>query len=197
MAYIKSAMEIALEKSKNIDKLSPQEMNKIKQQEKIDHILAKYYKDQIESDALWQHFKDVSNQFLVMAQNNFLQSLTFQSNDYETKKRKDGMLAIESLKKNNQSANIELYLEQLKNIQGEFRKNKEQVLKNLKEELEKDPQKRMQTVQQGNQIAVKQLSLEEALEQNQQLKQKMNRLEKQFKTKYSMVKEKLIDIVNE
>ncbi|HKK82946.1 MAG TPA: hypothetical protein VJ958_01825, partial [Atribacterota bacterium] len=120
-----------------------------------------------------------------------------QGNDFEIKKRKDGILAIESLKQNNQSVNIELYFEQLKNIQGEFRKNKEQVLKNLKEELEKDPQKRMQTVQQGNQIVVKQLSLEEALEQNQQLKQKMNRLEKQFKTKYSMVKEKLIEIVNE
>jgi len=197
LAYIKSALEIALEKSKNIDKLSPQEMNKIKQQEKIDNILAKYYKDQIESNDLWQHLKDVSNQFLVMAQNNFLQSLTFQNNDYEVKKRKDGILAIENLKKNNQSANIELYLEQLKNIQDKFQKNKEQVLKNLKEELEKDPQKRLQTVQQGNQTVVKQLNLEEALQQNQQLKQKLNQLEKQFKRKYSMVKEKLIEIVNE
>ncbi len=197
MAYIKSALEIALEKSNNIDKLSPQEMNKIKQQEKIDNILAKYYKDQIESDDLWKHLKDVSNQFLVMAQNNFLQSLTFQSNDYEVKKRKDGILAIENLKKNNQSANIELYLEQLKNIQDEFQKNKEQVLKNLREELEKDPQKRLQTVQQGNQIVVKQLSLEEALEQNQQLKQKLNQLEEQFKRKYNMVKEELIEIINE
>lgn len=172
-------------------------MNKIKQQEKIDNILAKYYKDQIESDDLWQHLKDVSNQFLVMAQNNFLQSLTFHSNDYEVKKRKDGILAIENLKKNNQSANIELYFEQLKNIQDEFQKNKEQVLKNLREELEKDPQKRLQTVQQGNQIVVKQLSLEEALEQNQQLKQKLNQLEEQFKRKHNMVKEKLIKIVNE
>jgi len=197
LAYIKSALEIALEKSKNIDKLSPQEMNKIKQQEKIDNILAKYYKDQIESNDLWQHLKDVSNQFLVMAQNNFLQSLTFQNNDYEVKKRKDGILAIENLKKNNQSANIELYLEQLKNIQDKFQKNKEQVLKNLKEELEKDPQKRLQTVQQGNQTVVKQLNLEEALQQNQQLKQKLNQLEKQFKRKYSMVKEKLIEIVKE
>lgn len=196
MAYIKSALEIALEKSKNIDKLSPQEMNKIKQQEKIDHILAKYYKDKIESDDLWQHLKDVSNQFLVMAQNNFLQSLTFHSNDYEVKKRINGILAIENLKKNNHSANIELYLEQLKNIQDKFQKNKEQILKNLREELEKDPQKRLQTVQQGNQIVVKQLSLEEALEQNQQLKQKLNQLEEQFKRKYNMVKEELIEIIN-
>jgi len=196
LGYIKSALEIALEKSKNIDKLSPQEMNKIKQQEKIDHILAKYYKDKIESDDLWQHLKDVSNQFLVMAQNNFLQSLTFHSNDYEVKKRINGILAIENLKKNNHSANIELYLEQLKNIQDKFQKNKEQILKNLREELEKDPQKRLQTVQQGNQIVVKQLSLEEALEQNQQLKQKLNQLEEQFKRKYNMVKEELIEIIN-
>jgi len=197
LAYIKSALEIALEKSKNIDKLSQQEMNKIKQQEKIDNILAKYYKNKIESDDLWQHLKDVSNQFLVMAQNNFLQSLTVHSNKYEVKKRKNGILSIENLKKNNQSANIELYFEQLKNIQDKFQKNKEQILKNLREELEKDPQKRLQAVQQGNQIFLKQLSLEEALEQNQQLKQKLNQLEEQFKRKYNMVKEELIEIINE
>lgn len=196
MSRIKSALEIALEKSKNINKLNPQELSEIKQEKKIDSILAKYYKDQIESDELWKVLKGFSNKLLIKAQNNFIQSLTFQNNDYEVEKRKNGILAIENLKEDNQSSDIEIYLEQLKNIRNEFQKNKEKIIENLKEELERDPQKRLQTLQQGNQIVVKQLSLEEALERNTQLKQNLNQLEKQLKEKFNLVKEKLSEIIN-
>lgn len=197
MSKIKSAREIALEKSKKIERLSAQEMAEIKQQEKIDAILAQYYKDQIESDDLWHRLKGISSKHLLKAQNNFLQSLTFQSNDYDIKKRRTGILAIENLKESNQSSDIEYYLQQLIKIKDEFIKNKEQLRKNLREELERDPQKRFQTLQQGNQIIVKQLSLEEALDQNQQLKQHIQQAEKQFKKQFNFAKEKLSDILNE
>jgi hypothetical protein len=197
VSHIKSALEIALEKSKKINKLSPQELSKIKQEEKIDKMLAKYYKDQIESDELWKILKGFSKELLIKAQNNFIQSLTFQNNDYEIEKRKNGILAIENLKEDNQTSNIEIYLEQLKNIRNEFQRNKEKIVENLKKELERDPQKRLQTLQQGNQIVVKQLSLEEALEQNKQLKENLNHFEKQLKEKYNLVKEKLSEIINQ
>ena len=196
MPNIKSAREIALEKSKKIEKLSSQEMAEIKQQEKIDAILAQYYKDQIESDDLWYRLKGISSKYLLKAQNNFLQSLTFQSNDYDIKKRRTGILAIENLKESNQSSDIEYYLQQLIKIKDEFIKNKEQLRENLQKELARDPQKRFQTFQQGNQIIVKQLSLEEALDQNQQLKQHMQQTEKQFKKQFNFAKEKLSDILN-
>lgn len=192
MPNIKSAREIALEKSKKIERLSAQEMAEIKQEEKIDAILAQYYKDQIESDDLWYRLKGISSKYLLKAQNNFLQSLTFQSNDYDIKKRRTGILAIENLKESNQSSDIEYYLQQLIKIKDEFIKNKEQLRENLQKELARDPQKRFQTFQQGNQIIVKQLSLEEALDQNQQLKQHMQQTEKQF----NFAKEKLSDILN-
>lgn len=193
MSNIKSAREIALEKSKKIERLSSQEMAEIKQQEKIDAILAQYYKDQIESDDLWHRLNGISSKYLLKAQNNFLQSLTLQSNDYDIEKRRTGILAIENLKESNQSSDIEYYLQQLIKIKDKFIKNKEQLRENLQEELERDPQKRFQTFQQGNQIIVKKLSLEEALDQNQQLKQHMQQAEKQF----NFVKEKLSDILNE
>jgi len=193
---IKSAREIALEKSKKIERLSAQEMAEIKQEEKIDAILAQYYKDQIESDDLWYRLKGISSKYLLKAQNNFLQSLTFQSNDYDIKKRRTGILAIENLKESNQSSDIEYYLQQLIKIKDEFIKNKEQLRENLQKELARDPQKRLQTFQQGNQIIVKQLSLEEALDQNQQLKQHMQQTEKQFKKQFNFAKEKLSDILN-
>lgn len=196
MAHIKSAREIAMEKSKNIDRLSPQEMAEIKYQAKIDGILAKFYKNQIEPDDLWRHLKGISNEFLVKAQNNFIQSLTYQSSDYDIEKRKSGLLAIENLKESNRSSDIEYYLQQVKKIQEDFFKKREQFMLILKEELEKNPQKRLQTFQQGNQIIMKELSLEEALEQDQKLKQQLQQLEKQYKKQFVIIKEKLSDIIN-
>ncbi|MFA5562969.1 MAG: hypothetical protein WDA32_02135 [Candidatus Caldatribacteriota bacterium] len=196
MAKIKSALEIAMEKSKKIEKLSSQEMNEIRQQEKIDRILAKYYKDDIEADDLWRHLKDISNKMLINAQNNFLQSLTFQSNEFEIEKRKNGILAIENLKNDNLTSDIEFSFEQLAKIRTEFKKNKEQLMQILREELERDPQRRFQTFQQDGQIVVKQLSMEEAMEQDEQLKKNLKQLEIQFSKKYNTVKEKISNIIN-
>ncbi|MDD2353079.1 MAG: hypothetical protein PHX56_05950 [Atribacterota bacterium] len=196
MAKIKSALEIAMEKSKKIEKLSSQEMNEIRQQEKIDRILAKYYKDEIEADDLWRHLKDISNKMLINAQNNFLQSLTFQSNEFEIEKRKNGILAIENLKNDNLTSDIEFSFEQLSKIRTEFKKNKEQLMQILREELERDPQRRFQTFQQDGQIVVKQLSMEEAMEQDEQLKKNLKQLEIQFSKKYNTVKEKISNIIN-
>jgi serine/threonine protein kinase len=196
VAKIKSALEIAMEKSKKIEKLSSQEMNEIRQQEKIDRILAKYYKDEIEADDLWRHLKDISNKMLINAQNNFLQSLTFQSNEFEIEKRKNGILAIENLKNDNLTSDIEFSFEQLAKIRTEFKKNKEQLMQILREELERDPQRRFQTFQQDGQIVVKQLSMEEAMEQDEQLKKNLKQLEMQFSKKYNTVKEKISNIIN-
>lgn len=195
MGYIKSAREIALEKIEN-EKLSAQEISEIKQQQKINSILAKYYKDQIEPDELWHYFKGIPLKYLIQAQNSFIKSLTFQSNDYDFEKRKKGVLAIENLKKLNQSSNIEYYFEQLINIQKEFQKNKEQLIDYVKEDLKRNPQKKLQTFQQGNQIIIKELSIEEVLEQDRLLKQKLNQMERQYKEKFNQTKEKLANIIN-
>ncbi|MGE4412217.1 MAG: hypothetical protein AB7E45_00800 [Candidatus Caldatribacteriota bacterium] len=195
MGYIKSAREIALEKTEK-EKLSAQEIAEIKQQEKISSILAKYYKNQIEPDELWHHFKGIPLKYLIEAQNSFIKSLTFQSNDYDFEKRKKGVLAIENLKESNQSSNIEYYFEQLSKMQREFQKSKEQLIDYVREDLKRNPQKKLQTFQQGNQIIIKELSVEEVLEQDRVLKQKLNQMEKQYKEKFNQSKEKLANIIN-
>ena len=195
MSQIKSAREIAMEKSKKINKLSSREMAEMKQQEKINRILARYYKGKIEADALWHHLKGISDKYLAKAQQNFLQSLTFQSNEYDIKRRKNGILAIENLKKENQLSEVELELNQLEKIQKDFFSQKDQLMNILKEELEKDPQKRLQTFQQGNQIMVKQLSVEEALEQNKQWKQHLQQIENQYHDQFEQIKENLLNSI--
>ncbi|MDD4363012.1 MAG: hypothetical protein PHD33_02230 [Atribacterota bacterium] len=196
MAYIKSALEIALEKSKKIDRLNPQEMAEIKQNKKIDSILAKYYKDQIDSDELWNNLKGISDKYLIKAQNNFLQSLTFQSNVYDIEKRKKGILAIENLKKTSKLTEIEDSFHKLSGINQELENKKEQLIKDVKEEFERNPEKRMQTFQQGNQIMLKEIGFEEYLSQDEDFKNNLNYLEKNYQKKFDNLKKEINRIVN-
>jgi hypothetical protein len=196
VGYIKSAREIALEKTAG-EKLSAQEIAEIKQQEKIDSILAKYYKDQIEPDQLWYQLKELHVKYLKQAQNSFLKSLTYQSNTYDFEKRKKGILAIENLKKTNQSSDIEHYFNQLTKLQKEFQKEKDQLIQYVKKDLERNPQKRLQTFQQGNQIVIKELSVEEVLEQDKGLKQRLNQMEKKYKENFNLLKGKIADLFQE
>lgn len=195
MAFIKSAREIALEKVSQ-KKLSSKEIDEIKQQAKIDTILAKYYKDQIEPDQLWSHLKEVPEKYLSLVQNNFLKTLTFHSNPYDTEKRKKGLLAIEKLKNINQSSDVEFYFNQLVEIQNGFKNEIDQLMEKVKKDLESNPEKRLQTFQQGNQIIIKELSVEEVVEQDKGLKETLNQIEKKHITKYNILRERLADFLN-
>ncbi|HOF02467.1 MAG TPA: hypothetical protein PLT58_00650 [Atribacterota bacterium] len=195
MGFLKTAREIALEKTSS-DKLNSQEIADIKQHTKIDTILAKYYKDQIEPDQLWHHLKEIPEKYFGQVQNNFLRSFTFQSNPYDADKRKRGLLAVENLKKINRSSDIENYFDQLIQVQKDFQDEVDRLIEYVKEDLEKNPEKRLQTFQQGNQIIIKELTVEEILEQDKGLKQKLNQIEKKYSTKFNQLKEKMAILLN-
>ena len=195
MAIIKSAKEIAMEKSKSIKKLSHDELQQIKQQQKIDHILSRYYKDKIKPDDLWSYLKNISKPYLIKAQLNLVHSLTFSSSEFEINKRKKGILAIENLKGSTNSNSIEFIFEQLKKVQKDFLNQKEQMMNKIKQELERDPQKRLQTFRQGQQVMVKQMSVEEAINQNKQLKEYLAQMENQFNSQFNQLKQKLQELM--
>lgn len=196
MSYIKSALEIALEKTAG-EKLTPQEIAEIKQQKKIDSILAKYYKDRIKAEQLWHHFKELPSQYLIEAQNSFLRSLTFQSSPYDVEKRETGILALESLKKSKQSSEIEHYFKQLVKSQDEFQKEKEGLIESIAKDLENNPERRLQTFQQGNQIIIKELTVQEVMEQDEGLKERLNQMEKMYMQRFNLLKEKVFELIKE
>jgi hypothetical protein len=195
LVFIKSAREIALEKVSQ-KKLSSKEIDEIKQQAKIDTVLAKYYKDQIEPDQLWSHLKEIPEKYLSLAQNNFLKTLTFYSNPYDTEKRKKGLLAIEKVKKIDQSSDVEFYFNQLVEVQNGFQNEIDQSMEKVKKDLENNPEKRLRTFQQGNQIIIKELSVEEIVEQDKGLKEALKQIEKEYIDKYNILKERLADFLN-
>ena len=69
-------------------------------------------------------------------------------------------------------------------------------MEKVKKDLENNPEKRLRTFQQGNQIIIKELSVEEIVEQDKGLKEALKQIEKEYIDKYNILKERLADFLN-
>lgn len=197
MGKLKSAWEIAMEKAKQIEKLSSEEIQEIKEEEKIKSILSKFYKGRITVNDLWKILQGSKPSSLKKAQMILVNSLNFNNTPYELKLRKEGILALQSLKNAPNLSNLENLLHQLTFIKEEFLKNRDDMEKKAKSELEKDPQSRIKTVRQGDKIIIMQLSVEEALQQNPQWKAFLNQHEEKYSRKFEQIVEKIKEEVGQ
>lgn len=144
MGKVKSALEKAMEKAAGIGELTPEEKERIKDQEKVKSILAEFYKSQIDRDGLWQKLKGVKPFFLKEAQQHLVDSIGLGSTPEEFQLRKDGILAIENLKEKKHIPAIEQTLNSIKILQKEYQEGKERAVEELREAVESNPQLRLQ-----------------------------------------------------
>jgi hypothetical protein len=165
MGKVKSSLEIALEKAGKIGGLSSEEKEKIKNEEMLKSILGKFYKGDIDSNSLWQKLKGSKSSLLKMAQINLIDSLSLGNSQIEFQMRKEGILAVETLKEKPNTAVIDSILDLIEVLQKEYQGMKKGVAEDLKREIERNPQLRMQPVRTPNGKTVFQatLSVDEAV----------------------------------
>lgn len=195
MTRIKSALEIAMEKIKNTNKLTPEEKERIKTEEKIKSLLVKYYKGQISSNDLWQRLKGNKPPMLREAQLILINSLSLKNSIDEYQKRKEAILAIETLKENQNTSSLESTLNEINLLKKEHQKKKEKVENILKKEIEKNPKARIKTIRQEDKLAIIQLSVEEALQENTQWKNFITKHEEEYTKSFKSIVKKLMNII--
>ena len=184
MIKIKSALEIAMEKVNEINKLTIEEKDKIKDLEKIKSSLAKYYKGRLTSEGLYSKLKGVNPYSLKEAQLILINSVSLKLSEDEFELRKKGILAIESLKEEKNISIFESNLNEINQLQKKYLKIKDTIANKLKIEIEKNPKSRVKTVKQGDNIIVIQLSVEEALNENSQWKNFLIKHDEEFGQKF-------------
>ena len=184
MTKIKSALEIAMEKVNEINKLTIEEKDKIKDVEKIKSSLAKYYKGRLTSEGLYSKLKGVNPSSLKEAQLILINSVSLKLSEDEFELRKKGILAIESLKEEKNISIFESNLNEINQLQKKYLKIKDTIANKLKIEIEKNPKSRVKTVKQGDNIIVIQLSVEEALNENSQWKNFLIKHDEEFGQKF-------------
>ncbi len=178
---IKSSYEIAMEKANEItEEVSPEE-DTMEIREEIKPVLSRFYKNKIDADQLWEEFNGKNDKFLREAQKMILESLGLRTITEEYEKRKNGLLALESLKENSQSAPLERALKRIKKIQQKHQNDREQLEKQLENHLENNSQMQMKPIQTEDGRTV--MKLEAGLDKETQ--ERFNKAISETEAKYS------------
>jgi hypothetical protein len=118
-------------------------------------------------------------------------SLGFGSTSVELKRKRDGILAIESLKKAQNTSIIESNLNLMEDLQKRYRAEIEQAYDGIRAEVERNPRLRVKQVQQGQKTVVIQLTVDEAIKQLPQWQDFLSSHERRYRLEFAKVREKL------
>jgi hypothetical protein len=164
MGKVKSALEIALEKAEQFGALSSEEKEKLKDEDAVKAILGEFFQGRIDSNGLWQRMKDVKRPLLGIAQMHLIESLGLGNAQIELQRKKEGILAIETLKEEPKTALIESTLNAIEGLMKEYDQMKKNLLDDLRRQIEENPQWRMKPVkkQDGKTVMKVAASVDEA-----------------------------------
>jgi hypothetical protein len=191
MGKVKSALEIALERAEQFGALSNEEKEKIKEEDAVKAILGEFFQGRIDSNGLWQRMKDVKRPLLRTAQMQLIDSLGLGNAQIELQRKKEGILAIETLKEKPKTALIDSTLNTIEELAKEYDRMKKNLLDDLRRQIEANPQWRMQPVktQDGKTVMKVAASVDEAAQAR--FAEGLSAHDAEFSNKFSVLIEEL------
>jgi hypothetical protein len=160
--------------------------------EKVNSLLSEFYQGQIDPESLWKRLKEEGKPSLLReAQMKLVDSLSFGSTPAELQRKRDGILAIETLKEEQNTSVVELNLKVIEDLQERYKAEIEQAYNGIKVQVEGNPQLRVKQVQQGQNTMIVQLSVDEAIKQLPQWREFLSSQEKRYNQEFTKVIEKL------
>jgi hypothetical protein len=188
----KDLSPLARERLARIGELTQEEKEKMIDSEKVDSSLAEFYQGKVDPEGLWKRLKKEGKPSLLReAQTRLIDSLSFGSSPDELQKRRDGILAIETLKDEQNTSIVEMNLNLMEDLQKRYRAEIEQAYSGIKAEVERNPQLRVKQVQQGQSTMLVQLTVDEAIKQVPQWQDFLSEQERRYSQAFTEVMEKL------
>ena len=188
----KDLSPIARERLARIGELTQEEKERMIDSEKVTSLLSEFYQGQINPESLWKRLKEEGKPSLLKeAQMRLIDSLSFGSTPAELQRKRDGILAIETLKEEQNTSIVELNLNLVEDLQKRYRAEIEQAYNSIRSEIESNPQLRVKQVQQGQNTMITQLSVDEAIKQLPQWQDFLSNQERRYGQEFAKVVEKL------
>ncbi|MFW6238570.1 MAG: hypothetical protein ACOCZM_02300 [Bacillota bacterium] len=178
MGEIKSAYEIALEKVNEMEEEKFSESNSLEARDNLKPLLARFYKEKIDSDELWQELKEEEPEVLREAQMLIAESLGLRTSEREFKKRKKGILAIENLKDRQNSSMLEQILNKIRSLQEKYERDRSQMEEGIKKQRQ-NSQMKMKPVQTRDGRTVMKMETDMDEKKKKQFNESLSRLEQQ------------------
>jgi hypothetical protein len=182
---------IMREKLARIGEVTPEEKESMKEIEQLTSVLSEFYKGKLNPEGLWKKLKEYKDKgkgyLLKEAQVKLLDSLSLVGDAVELQKRRRGILAIETIKEDQNTAILEQSLNSIEGLQKRYIEEMEEAYSSLKAQVERNPQLRMQQVQQGQASTVMQLTVEEAVKNSAEWKNFAANQEKGYSQEFAKV----------
>jgi len=183
---------LARERLAKIGELTAEEKEKMVDEEKVNSLLSEFYLGQIDSDNLWKKLRAENKPSLLReAQMRLIDSLSFRSTPAELQRKRDGILAIETLKEEQNISAVELNLNLMEELQKRYKAEVGQAYNSVKAEVERNPQLMVKEVQQGQNTTMVQLGVNEAIKQLPQWRDFLSEQEKRYNQEFTKLMEKL------
>ena len=183
---------IARERLSRLGELTQEERERMVDSEKVTSLLSEFYQGQIDPESLWKRLKEEGNPSLLKeAQVKLVDSLSFGVPPAELQRKREGILAIETLKEEQNTSVIEFNLNRLEELQKTYKAEVDRAYNGIRAEVEKDPRLRMKQVQQGQNTMVVQLSVDEAIKQLPQWQDFLSEQGNRYSQEFAATKENL------
>lgn len=166
MGEVKTALEKALEKVKDIKGLSEEEKIEIRDSEKIKTALASFFKGDITREGLVEKLKGIGKGMIVEAQRNLAELIRLNISEDEFRQKGEAIISLEIAKEGGNIIAIEEALNVIRRIQKEYNDLKEKAINEVRTAIEQNPHLRVRPVRlPDGRVVQAALTVDEALQE--------------------------------
>ncbi len=185
---MKSAYEKAMERADEVYGTSDKEHNSLEIREELKEIMAPFFKEEMDAEGLWHKLEAKDEEYLKEAQLMLIESIGLRNSSEQIKRRKEAVVAVESLKESGNSSFFEKQFTQAQSLQQQYQTQKKQLDKQVKQHLEQAQQGQAQ-----NPLAAAQNGNDGQNGMSAQMKQQLAQKVSEFQEGFNKRFNKLID----
>lgn len=190
MGEVKTALEKALEKVKDIKGLSEEEKGELRDKERIKRTLASFFKGEITGEGLIEALKSVGRKTIVEAQMNLAELIRLNVSEEELNQKREVIISLEKVKERGDIAAVEEALDIIKRIQKEYIDLRERAINEVRMAIEQNPHLRVRPVRlPDGRVIQAALSIDEALQER--LQEFFDEHDKRYERMFSRALERL------
>jgi hypothetical protein len=192
MDWEKDLPPIARARLIKIGEVTEKERERMIDCERVDSLLSEFHQGAIDAEGLWKRLRTEGRPSLLrVAQARLIESLSLGASPAELQRRKEGILAIETLKDEQNTSILELDLNLIDELQKRYRSEVERAYSDIRVQVERNPQLRVKQVQQGQRTVLVHMTIDEAIRQLPQWQEFLSEHEGRYSQEFARVIDKL------
>lgn len=126
MIVLKSAYEKAMERAEKIYEDNDGD-NSLEIREELKEVMGPFFKAKMDAEELWDELKNADQNILAEAQLMLVESIGLRNSTDQIKRRKEAVVALESLRKSENSSYFEKAFTQAQSLQQQYETQKKQL----------------------------------------------------------------------